>query len=108
MASRSVILRSCIPPQTVGDRIKLRRQELGLTQRELEQRLGPSFLPGDVMRLETYRTLMPSWTRLVLLAQALEVPTESLLSRTLPLNSSSSEQRSDAPSAPMMAGMHKE
>ena len=80
MAPRFVRFHEPIPPLTLGELLIRRRHELGLTREELAQLLGPRWTAGDVRRLETSQTIMPSWIRLQVLSSALGIPIETLLS----------------------------
>lgn len=63
---------------TFGSRLRALRQEAGLTQQQLAERLG--MLPTNITRLETGGR-QPSWDLVVRLAKALGVPTDSFLPR---------------------------
>ena len=64
---------------SLGDFIRERRQDLGLTQEELAERLGGNVRQSDVSRLESNRVAMPRRERLLQIAQALEVSLGELL-----------------------------
>ena len=64
---------------TLGELLVTRRQELGLTREELAQLLGPRWTAGDIRRLETSQTIMPSWIRVQMLSSALGLPIETML-----------------------------
>jgi transcriptional regulator with XRE-family HTH domain len=76
MADRSTSPAS--PSVTIGDLIRSRREALGLSRDELAQRLGPSMHAGDLYQLESARVLMPSWPRLLRLAEALDLSLDQL------------------------------
>ena len=65
-------------PLTIGELIRCRREALGLSRDELAQRIGPAMNRGDLYQLETARVLMPSWTRLLLIADALDLSIDQL------------------------------
>lgn len=65
---------------TLGELLVMRRQELGLTRQELAELLGPRWTAGDIHRLETSQTIMPSWLRVQTLASTLGLSAETLLS----------------------------
>jgi transcriptional regulator with XRE-family HTH domain len=64
---------------TVAEILRAKRLELGLSRAELARYVGPSCQPSDIDLLESHSMLMPSWIRLQLLAEALEIPVEDLL-----------------------------
>ncbi len=76
MADR--LMSPSVPPVTIGDLIRCRREALGLSREELAHRLGPSLQADDLYRLESNRILMPSWPRLLLIAEALELSLDQL------------------------------
>ncbi len=80
MAPRFVRFHEPIPPLTLGELLIRRRQELGLTRRELAELLGHRWSAADVRRLETSQTIMPSWIRLQVLSSALGLPIDTLIS----------------------------
>lgn len=66
----------------IGEVIKARRQELGLTQEELADRvcaLGSSLRQSDVSRMEHGKVILPRYKRMTCLAAALELPLGALL-----------------------------
>jgi transcriptional regulator with XRE-family HTH domain len=67
---------------TLGTFIRERRQDLGLTQEQLAERVGPSVRQAEISRLEKDRITLPSRARLEQLAAALEVSLGDLLVRT--------------------------
>jgi transcriptional regulator with XRE-family HTH domain len=62
---------------TIGQRVRARRQELGLSQQEVAFRAGISI--GIVHRLETGRTTDPHFSTLEGLAKALSINVEDLV-----------------------------
>ena len=94
--------------QSLGTFIRERRQDLGLTQEELAERIGGSVRQADVSRLETNRIALPRRERLEAIAAALEVSLGELLLRTgwmqkadglattLPENGSASHDNGDS------------
>jgi transcriptional regulator with XRE-family HTH domain len=64
---------------TLGDFIRERRQDLGLTQEQLAERIGTSVRQADVSRLERNRVALPRRTRLEDIARALDVSLADLL-----------------------------
>jgi transcriptional regulator with XRE-family HTH domain len=67
---------------TLGTFIRERRQDLGLTQEELAERVGESVRQSDISRLERDQITLPRRDRLEAIATALEVSTGELLVRT--------------------------
>lgn len=67
-------------PVTLGESIRSRREALGLSRDELVQRIGPSMTAEDLYRIESARVLMPSWARLLLIAEALNLPLDQFRS----------------------------
>ena len=65
--------------RTIADILRERRLELGLSRAELARYVAPNCQPSDIDALESHRMLMPSWIRLMQLADALEVPVAVLL-----------------------------
>jgi transcriptional regulator with XRE-family HTH domain len=63
----------------LGDLIRERRQELGLTQEELAERMGGSASQAEISRLERGSVSLPRRARLDALAAALEISTGVLL-----------------------------
>jgi len=68
--------------QTLGTLIRERRQDLGLTQEELAERIGESMRQAEISRLEHDRISLPRRDRLESIAAALEVSLGELLVRT--------------------------
>lgn len=66
-------------PTTLGAVIRERRIELGLTQEELAERIGPTFRQSEVSRLERGRVALPRRRRLEAIAAALDLPVGELL-----------------------------
>jgi DNA-binding XRE family transcriptional regulator len=62
--------------KTLGDRIRQARERVGLTQRQLAERIGCQ--QSDIHRLESGLVSDPHMSRLVALAQALQVSTDWL------------------------------
>jgi transcriptional regulator with XRE-family HTH domain len=81
-------------PHTLGTFIRERRQDLGLTQEELAERVGDGVRQAEISRLENNRISMPRRTRLVALARALEVSLGDLLIRSGWITE---DQRADIP-----------
>jgi transcriptional regulator with XRE-family HTH domain len=69
-------------PARLGTFIRDRRQELGLTQEQLAERIGATVRQAEVSRLESNRIALPRRERLVAIAAALEVSLGELLVRT--------------------------
>jgi transcriptional regulator with XRE-family HTH domain len=67
---------------SLGTFIRERRQELGLTQEQLAERIGDTVRQAEVSRLEHNRIVLPRRDRLSALAAALEVSLGELLVRT--------------------------
>jgi transcriptional regulator with XRE-family HTH domain len=63
----------------LGELVRRRREELGMSQCELEAQLGGATCPGIVAQLERSRVIMPSWIRLLQLAAVLDLPVVELL-----------------------------
>jgi transcriptional regulator with XRE-family HTH domain len=90
-------MRGCwsdLMPQTLGTFIRERRQDMGLTQEELAERVGDGVRQAEISRLEHNQISMPRRTRLEQLAAALDVSLGELLIRTGWLNE---DQRADVP-----------
>jgi len=68
------------PTSTLGRAIRQRRIEIGLTQEELAERIGPGIRQSDISRLERDRIQLPRAQRLRALASALEMEPGELLS----------------------------
>jgi transcriptional regulator with XRE-family HTH domain len=66
-------------PRTLGQIIRTRRQELGLTQEELAARIGGGVRQAEVSRLESDRITLPRRQRLERIASALNVTIGELL-----------------------------
>jgi transcriptional regulator with XRE-family HTH domain len=69
-------------PVRLGNFIRERRQELGLTQEQLAERIGDTVRQAEVSRLENDRISLPRRDRLRAIANALEVSVGELLIRT--------------------------
>jgi transcriptional regulator with XRE-family HTH domain len=69
-------------PASLGTFIRERRQDLGLTQEQLAERLGDTVRQAEISRLEKDRILLPRRERLTAIAAALEVSLGELLVRT--------------------------
>jgi transcriptional regulator with XRE-family HTH domain len=67
---------------SLGNFIRERRQDLGLTQEQLAERIGETVRQAEVSRLEHNRISLPRRDRLTALAAALEVSLGELLVRT--------------------------
>jgi transcriptional regulator with XRE-family HTH domain len=67
---------------SLGSFIRERRQELGLTQEELAERIGATVRQAEVSRLENDRISLPRRERMEHLAAALEVSLGELLVRS--------------------------
>jgi transcriptional regulator with XRE-family HTH domain len=67
---------------SLGTFIRERRQELGLTQEQLAERIGDTFRQAEVSRLEHDRITLPRRDRLAAVAAALEVTLGELLIRS--------------------------
>jgi len=71
-----------VPKNELGNFIRERRADLGLTQEELAERIGDTATQGEVSRLERGAIALPRRARLEALAVALEVTLGALLMRT--------------------------
>jgi transcriptional regulator with XRE-family HTH domain len=69
-------------PHSLGTFIRERRQDLGLTQEELADRIGGSVRQAEISRLETNRIALPRRDRLDAIAAALEVSLGELMVRS--------------------------
>lgn len=65
--------------RSLGDAIRLRRLELGISQEELAERIGPDVRQSDVSRLERGKILFPRLERLNQIATALGMSIGALL-----------------------------
>lgn len=65
--------------RSLGEAIRLRRVELGMSQEELAERIGPDVRQSDVSRLERGKILFPRLERLNQIANALGVSVGTLL-----------------------------
>jgi transcriptional regulator with XRE-family HTH domain len=65
--------------RSLGDAIRLRRLELGMSQEELAERIGPDVRQSDVSRLERGKILFPRLERLNQIASALGMSIGALL-----------------------------
>lgn len=70
--------------QALASLLRQRRLALGLSQQELAQRLGSWWRTVDVVALECARILIPHWTTLHALAEALNLPIDVLLQAACP------------------------
>ncbi|HEV2073822.1 MAG TPA: helix-turn-helix transcriptional regulator [Thermomicrobiales bacterium] len=66
----------------LGQFIRERRVELGLTQEQLAERVGDNVRQAEISRLERDRVSLPRRARMERLAKALEVSLGTLLLRT--------------------------
>jgi transcriptional regulator with XRE-family HTH domain len=64
---------------TLGNFVRERRQDLGLTQNQLAERVGYTVRQAEISRLERGRIALPHRDRLNHLAGALDVPISTLL-----------------------------
>lgn len=69
-------------PATLGQLIRERRMDLGLTQEELAERVGAGVRQSEISRLERNRVTLPRRQRMVEIAQALDIPVGLLLARS--------------------------
>ena len=69
-------------PTSLGEAIRLRRIEIGLTQEELAARVGDGVRQSDISRLEHDRIQLPRASRLRAIASALEMEPGELLIRS--------------------------
>ncbi len=65
--------------RSLGEAIRLRRTELGMSQEELAEKIGPDVRQSDVSRLERGKILFPRLERLNQIAAALGVSIGALL-----------------------------
>lgn len=65
--------------KTLGNLIRTRRLELGWTQEELAERIGPGVRQSDVSRLERGKTALPRLERLTQIAAVLGLSVGDLL-----------------------------
>lgn len=65
--------------RSLGEAIRLRRLELGMSQEELAEQIGPDVRQSDVSRLERGKILFPRLERLNQIATALGLSVGSLL-----------------------------
>jgi transcriptional regulator with XRE-family HTH domain len=63
----------------IGSFVRERRQDLGLTQEQLAERVGGSYGQSDISRIERGHIELPRIGTLVKLAESLEVPVGDLL-----------------------------
>jgi transcriptional regulator with XRE-family HTH domain len=63
----------------IGNYIRERRQDLGLSQEQLAERVGGSYGQSDISRIERGHIELPRLATLVSLATSLEVPVGNLL-----------------------------
>jgi transcriptional regulator with XRE-family HTH domain len=76
----------CVMDKTLGQFIRERRQELGLTQEALAERIGGSVRQAEVSRLENDAVSLPRRERMEGIAAALEVSLGDLMVLTGWLN----------------------
>jgi transcriptional regulator with XRE-family HTH domain len=69
-------------PVSLGTFSRERRQDLGLTQEQVAERIGATVRQAEVSRLESGRIALPRRDRLTAIAAALEVSLGELLVRT--------------------------
>jgi transcriptional regulator with XRE-family HTH domain len=69
-------------PQSLGTFIRERRQDLGLTQEALADRIGGSVRQAEISRLEGGHVALPRRERLEAIATALEISIGELLVRS--------------------------
>lgn len=69
-------------PQSLGQTIRQRRIELGLTQEELAERIGDGVRQSEVSRLERDRILLPRRERLERIAEAIQMTVGELLAQS--------------------------
>jgi transcriptional regulator with XRE-family HTH domain len=69
-------------PDSLGTFIRERRQDLGLSQEQLAERIGETVRQAEVSRLEHDRIVLPRRERLTAIAAALDVSLGELLIRT--------------------------
>lgn len=65
--------------RSLGEAIRLRRLDLGMSQEELAERIGPDVRQSDVSRLERGKVLFPRLERLNQIASALGISIGALL-----------------------------
>lgn len=65
--------------RSLGEAIRLRRLDLGMSQEELAERIGPDVRQSDVSRLERGKIVFPRLERLNQIASALGISTGALL-----------------------------
>jgi transcriptional regulator with XRE-family HTH domain len=63
----------------LGEYIRERRHQLGLSQEQLAERVGGTYSQGDISRLERGHIELPHLETLIKLASVLEVPVGNLL-----------------------------
>ncbi len=68
--------------RSLGQVIRSRRVELGLTQQQLAERIGDGVEQSEVSRLERDQVALPRRPRMEQLARALEIPVGVLLARS--------------------------
>jgi transcriptional regulator with XRE-family HTH domain len=68
--------------KSLGTFIRERRQDLGLTQEQLAERVGEGVRQSEISRLEAGGVMLPRRDRLVALAAALEVSVGDMLLKT--------------------------
>jgi len=67
---------------TLGEIIRQRRTELGLTQEALAERISDGLRQADISRLENDHVTLPRRARLEKIAKALELPVGQLLAHS--------------------------
>jgi transcriptional regulator with XRE-family HTH domain len=68
--------------KTLGQVIRRRRKELGLTQEELAELIGSGVRQAEISRLEHDHVTLPRRARLEQIARALDIPMGVLLARS--------------------------
>ena len=81
MEHDDILDRPALDFSPVGPRIRRRREELGLSCAELAERLNGAMTAQDVEWVETERIFFPSWIRLQLLAEALQISPRDLVEK---------------------------
>lgn len=67
---------------TLGEAVRFRRCQLGLTQEQLAERIGDGVRQAEISRLETGRVALPRRERLARIAAALDLSLGELLVRS--------------------------
>ena len=68
-----------MPMNALGNYIRERRMELGLTQEQLAERIGPTTRQAEISRLERGQVIMPRRQKMERIAAALDVSLGTLL-----------------------------